>query len=288
MSDPVPPIPSLPAAGRFLVASPGLMDPNFTHSVVLLCRHGDEGSYGLIVNRRTDKRIADLESDAPLLEGRQDALYLGGPVAGDTLQVLHRLGTPGGLEVLGDVRLGGDPDILRQAIDGQESEAAVRDSVRFVIGCSGWGEGQLAAEIREGAWVVCPAEEDWVFDRNPETLWRRVLKSLGQPYADGHPPPRRAGTFWPGFLAFALLATAELRSGLYRAVADLAAGRPGWDAGLALLGVAFAAFGLVVGLRTRHLGPWGRATAAFHGLILLAVALAILLERFEARWATPP
>jgi putative transcriptional regulator len=160
------------------------MDPNFTHSVVLLCRHGSEGSYGLIVNRRTDRTLADLQSDSMLLAGRTDALYVGGPVAGDTLQVMHRLGddVPGGLHVMDDVRLGGDPDLLRLALEGETATA--ESSVRFVLGCSGWGEGQLDSEILEGAWVVCPADERFVFDPRPSTVWRRVLRSLGSPYAE--------------------------------------------------------------------------------------------------------
>jgi hypothetical protein len=104
VSESAPPLPSRPATGCFLVASPGLMDPNFTHAVVLICRHGTDGTYGLIVNRRTNRNVSHLESDAALLTGRTDPLFLGGPVADDTLQILHRSehGVPGGLPVLGD------------------------------------------------------------------------------------------------------------------------------------------------------------------------------------------
>jgi putative transcriptional regulator len=186
----LPPTVCEPAPGTFLVAAPTLLDPNFMHTVVLVCSHGPQGTYGLIVNRRTDRNLAELESDAPLLEGREDAIYVGGPVAGDRLQIIHRLGddVPGGLPVLGDVRLGGDPDVLRERL-----LASGESRIRFVLGCSGWGEGQLDAEIQEGAWVVCEAREGLVFDPEPDTLWRRVLRSLGPPYAelaDLPPDPR--------------------------------------------------------------------------------------------------
>ena len=194
VTDPMPSLPSRPAAGTFLVASPGLMDPNFTHAVVLVCRHSPEGTYGLIVNRRTNRNVADLESDAPLLTGRTDPLFLGGPVADDTLQILHRSehAVPGGLPVLGDTVLGGDPAILGHLLPGTTPPDEPGEDVRFVLGCSGWGEGQLDSEIREGAWVVCEAEERFVFDPDPETVWRRVLRSLGPPWsalADLPPDP---------------------------------------------------------------------------------------------------
>ena len=178
-------MPCAPAAGTFLVASPSLMDPNFTRSVVLICRHGLEGTYGLIINRRTERTVSDLKSDASLLDGRDDPLYLGGPVAGDTLQVLHRHGTslPGGMAVMGDVHLGGDPAILGNILSGPSNPGEGTESTRFVLGCSGWGEGQLDSEIREGAWIVCEAEERFVFDPDPGTVWRRVLRSLGPPWA---------------------------------------------------------------------------------------------------------
>ncbi len=194
VTDPTPALPSRPAAGCFLVASPGLMDPNFTHAVVLICRHGTDGTYGLIINRRTNRNVSHLESEAEILTGRTDPLFLGGPVADDTLQILHRSehGVPGGLPVMGSTVLGGDPAILGHVLADPVPSDDPDENVRFVLGCSGWGEGQLDAEIQEGAWVVCPAEERFVFDPKPESLWRRILKSLGPPYsalADLPPDP---------------------------------------------------------------------------------------------------
>jgi putative AlgH/UPF0301 family transcriptional regulator len=66
------PTPLLPARGTFLVASPRLLDPNFMHAVVLVCDHGPQGTYGVIVNRRGEITLSDLGSDAPLLKGRAD------------------------------------------------------------------------------------------------------------------------------------------------------------------------------------------------------------------------
>lgn len=179
---PVPP-PVAPTRGAFLVASPKLLDPNFMHSVVLLVDHGPQGSYGVIVNRRAELTLEDVGTDGPLFEGRGDPLWFGGPVGAEQLQVLHGLGetVPGSLAVLPGVQLGGDPQVLRRLLAGDEAVAA---PAKFVVGYSGWGAKQLEGELREGAWVLCPGAERFVFDADPETLWRRVLRARGGPYAE--------------------------------------------------------------------------------------------------------
>lgn len=169
-----------PAAGRLLVASPRLLDPNFMHTVVLLCEHSDTGTYGLILNRPGNLAVSELGSEAPLLDGRTDRVFFGGPVSVEQLQLLHRAPdpVPDSMEVIPGVRLGGDPDALHVAL-GDCSE----ESVRFLIGYSGWGARQLDVEMSEGAWVVCPAREEYIFDPQPDTLWRRVLRDCGGPIA---------------------------------------------------------------------------------------------------------
>ena len=40
---------------HFLLAMPGLEDPNFSRSVVYLCEHTDDGAMGLIINQQMDE-----------------------------------------------------------------------------------------------------------------------------------------------------------------------------------------------------------------------------------------
>src|SRR3954463_13168963 len=66
--------------GLLLIARPGLPDPNFSQTVVLVTRSTDEGAVGVILNRPTNERLADV---APRLHGAQNftaPLYSGGPV----------------------------------------------------------------------------------------------------------------------------------------------------------------------------------------------------------------
>lgn len=181
--------PLRPAPGVFLIANPMLRDPNFMHTVVLLCEHGPEGSVGLVVNRPTERLVSSLDSDTPIFAGRDDVVWCGGPVDESALQVLHGMGDtiPGAHRIAPGVHVGGDVQVLGSALSKVSGPAA---HVRFVIGYAGWAADQLEGELSENAWIVCPATAESVFDRDPETLWRRVLTRCGGRYAQmAHLPP---------------------------------------------------------------------------------------------------
>jgi putative transcriptional regulator len=181
----------LPEAGSLLVAHPRMLDPNFMHTVVLLCEHGADGAYGLVLNRPAPTSLGELGAGPPFLEGRTDVLWHGGPVQPDHLQFVHAFegDVPGALEVAPGIHLGGDPDVLRLRLDDCED---AEPAIRFLLGYSGWSAEQLSGEFAEGAWIVCPVTPAFVFDHKPETLWRRVLRARGGPYvglADLPPDP---------------------------------------------------------------------------------------------------
>ena len=73
------------APGKILIADPFLKDPNFMRTVVFLCDHQGEGSFGFVVNRKYDKSVGDLIAD---LEGCDFPVYYGGPVQLDTVHFL--------------------------------------------------------------------------------------------------------------------------------------------------------------------------------------------------------
>ena len=172
---------AVPRKGTLLVAGPRLLDPNFMHAVVLVCDHGAEGTFGLILNRPMPVTVGELGSEVPLLQGRRDRVWSGGPVSTGELQVIHCAGTGvlGALPVVDGVSFGGDPEVLRTALADAGAE-----SVKFVLGYAGWGEGQLDAEMAEQAWIVVPATRRRIFDSHPETLWRRVLRAEGGDVAE--------------------------------------------------------------------------------------------------------
>ena len=167
-----------PARGDLLIASPQLVDPNFRRSVVLICDHGGTGSLGLVVNRPMDVtlgKVIEPLGDHPVGEQR---VYQGGPVESGRLLGIRRgeheseraedLG--GGLFLLTDLQYSLDR-IAEGAIDGSD--------YRFFLGYAGWGEGQLAGELKEEAWIVARATADLAFEVPVADRWAESLRRLG-------------------------------------------------------------------------------------------------------------
>lgn len=166
------------APGTLLVAEPALLDPNFRRTVILLCDHNDEGSFGLILNRPTELHLADVLAE-PV--GLDHLLYLGGPVQTDTLHYLHHYAdeVEEAIAVLDGVGWGGPfEEIIEQVRLGQLDA----EGFRFFVGYSGWGTGQLATEVDEGGWIVLPGSAAQVFGGDPAMLWRDVMRGLGGEY----------------------------------------------------------------------------------------------------------
>ena len=163
-----------PAPGSLLVASPGLGDPNFVHTVILLVRQSAEGTMGLVLNRRTEIPIGRVFESIEELRNLTAPVFAGGPVSPPTVQALVRSsGTiPDGTRVTDDVHVIGSAEALRRRLaDGIED-----DRFRLYLGYAGWGAGQLERELAAGGWHVLDAEAGVVFDREPDTLWRRVIR----------------------------------------------------------------------------------------------------------------
>jgi putative transcriptional regulator len=169
-------------AGTFLVASPLLRDPNFVRTVVLMCDHGDAGSWGLVLNRRTPLTFGELLDDLPFPASGGGPVYWGGPCETSRMQVLHRLRRelPREVEVLPGVRLGLDPDTFRRVIAESRLPG---EALQAYVGYAGWGEGQLDGELQSGSWIICSGDSRIVFETEAERAWDRVLESLGPPYA---------------------------------------------------------------------------------------------------------
>ncbi|WP_256006603.1 MULTISPECIES: YqgE/AlgH family protein [Pedobacter] len=169
-----------PSAGKLLISEPFLLDPNFKRSVVLLAEYQEEGALGFVLNHPSALLLSDLLPEMP---EAKFPVYIGGPVATDTIHFLHRCYDKinDGEEIGKGVYWGGNFETLKILI---ETNAITEDEVKFFIGYSGWGEQQLQDEIEENTWIVSDQYyPDTVFSSDEDDLWREVIINLGPKYA---------------------------------------------------------------------------------------------------------
>ena len=160
-------------AGRLLVATPLLGDPNFDRTVVLMLEHNDEGALGVVLNRPSEIDLAGPLPDWDRLAAPPSVVFVGGPVSQGAVIALARVEAERDSEAWSRVLpqvgvLDLTVDLTAVGIDVEE--------VRVFTGYAGWGPGQLEAEIEEGAWFVVDAEPADAMADDPEALWRTVLR----------------------------------------------------------------------------------------------------------------
>jgi putative transcriptional regulator len=164
-----------PAAGRLLVATPALADPNFSHAVVLLLDHDDDGTLGVVLNRPTSVSVSSVLPDWAGAVARPEVLFEGGPVNTDAALAVAAVPSHEGPEPLGFRRLFGATGIIDLDTPPEVLAPAVA-RLRIFAGYAGWGRGQLEDEIAEGSWYVIDSHVDDVFQHDPSRLWTTVLR----------------------------------------------------------------------------------------------------------------
>jgi putative transcriptional regulator len=158
-------------AGRLLVASPRLVDPNFARSIVALLNHDEQGAMGLVVNRPSDVSVVDHLPEWMARLASPPVVFSGGPVepsAAIGLRQSYEEG-PQATPISGVAMV----NLSDDNADDTSGE------VRVFAGYAGWGPGQLEDEIEEESWIVVPAFAGDVFSPAPEGLWARVLGRQG-------------------------------------------------------------------------------------------------------------
>jgi putative transcriptional regulator len=160
-------------AGKLLVATPVIDDPNFERTVVLLLEYSDAGAFGLVLNRPTDLDLLDPLPQWYSFAARPSVVFVGGPVEQERAIALARADedrtVAGWSPVLGRVGtldLNCAPDEIGPGLE----------DIRVFAGYAGWGAGQLEGEIAAGAWFVVDAEAEDAMCQDPEDLWSDVLR----------------------------------------------------------------------------------------------------------------
>jgi len=161
--------------GAFLFASPGLRDPNFFQTVVLLVTYGEGGASGLIINRPTRIPLPKALPDIEGIEKLSQPVYFGGPVNLDHMLALLRTdgSLPDAQKVLADIYFTANRKTLTDALQNRNPG----NTIRVYAGYSGWGPGQLDREFTRGDWVILDGDPESVFAEDPSKIWSTFFES---------------------------------------------------------------------------------------------------------------
>ncbi len=166
---------------QLLVAMPALADPNFSHSVTLICEHSERGALGIVINRPLEMKMSEvleqlqLATDNPRL--RDMPVLGGGPVQRDRGFVLHRPATnafESTMQVSDALHVTTSRDVLAAMAQGAGPTQAV-----VALGYAGWEAGQLEEEVLQNAWLTVPCDESLIFDLPYEQRWHAAARLLG-------------------------------------------------------------------------------------------------------------
>jgi putative transcriptional regulator len=169
-------------APALLLSMPQLVDPNFCRTVVLLCKHMDTGAFGLVVNRPvvTNGRVT-VNLEPPVSTERELQVWIGGPVEPQRSWMLVGAEPSEpfddgemGIRIADGLHLSTSPDLLRRLLEPDPPPRT-----RLVVGYSGWGPGQLEAELEASSWLISDVDAGLIFNTPPTQMWEAAIRRLG-------------------------------------------------------------------------------------------------------------
>ncbi|PQO34271.1 YqgE/AlgH family protein [Bremerella cremea] len=160
-------------AGKFLIASPYLPDPNFLRTVVLMVQHDQEGALGLVLTRPINLTVQEMWKN---VSGEQvdatEHVLQGGPVEGP-LMAIHQVEELSEIEIIPGVYFAAQRENIEPLI--REGERPYR----LFLGYSGWAAQQLEDEMEVGGWLTLPATKEPIFESDTDLLWKSVAGEVG-------------------------------------------------------------------------------------------------------------
>ena len=165
----------LPERGSVLLSEPFIEDPFFKRTVVLLCEHNEEGSFGFVLNNYIDIELDQIVEEFPHIPY---SFCVGGPVKNTNLFYIHTLGDliPESALIMEGLYFGGDFEILKSKLINEE--VSLKD-VRFFIGYSGWLPKQLDEELKHKSWFVTKVNKITIMNTDDKDLWKSIMQNLG-------------------------------------------------------------------------------------------------------------
>jgi putative transcriptional regulator len=175
--------------GQLLLAMPSMSDPRFHKAVIYMCAHSADGAMGIVVNQRAphitfpklleqlDILPNDSEQDQIQVPVEKMAVHTGGPVETGRGFVLHTtdyFAADSTLPIDESIALTATIDILRAIATGEGPMRSL-----LALGYAGWAPGQLEREIHANGWLICPSDNDIIFDAAIESKYERAMAKLG-------------------------------------------------------------------------------------------------------------
>ena len=158
--------------GQLLIASPGMRDPRFQRTVVLIVRHDRNGALGITINRPVGERslatLMQAMGDSTVTQAKSVRIFAGGPVQPELGFVIHSADyqRPETIDIDGRLAMTASREILRDIGGGKGPQQSL-----IAFGYAGWAPGQLEAELAHRAWVTAPADTRLIFEADRDKLW---------------------------------------------------------------------------------------------------------------------
>jgi putative transcriptional regulator len=169
-----------PLANQLLIALPSLDDPNFFRTVSLICQHDADGAMGLVINRPSEYTLGEvleqmgITAEDPELYERQ--VLAGGPVHPERGFVIHDGDRKwdSSLEIVNGLYVTTSRDVLEALAQGNGPA-----HLTVVLGCAGWGAGQLEQELSENSWLTADSDPEVLFSLPLESRWQAAAGKIG-------------------------------------------------------------------------------------------------------------
>lgn len=163
--------------GKFLIARPSVTGV-FSKTVIYIYEDLPNGTSGLIINKPTGKELKDvLASHGIPYPSKIDPIYMGGPVATNSLMMLHTddfVSTnthfaPNGISISSDDLM------IEKIVNGARPNA-----FKMLRGRSVWAPGQLHQEIENNGWLISDLPKSILFDWGNEKTWESAIETASK------------------------------------------------------------------------------------------------------------
>jgi putative transcriptional regulator len=176
--------------GRLLVAPPAQDDDFWSKSVCLIYEYNKGSHVGLVLNKPSERSVAEIALHHGIIYEGNEMLYLGGPVNPAALLMLHsgEWTCTNTMHVMGNLRVSSDKTMLKRVCSGDAPK-----HWRMFLGMSAWSPGQLEGEIsgdapwsKKNAWLAANGSENVIFQKDPDKMWKKSIDLAVQQITDSY------------------------------------------------------------------------------------------------------